>query len=169
MSARLERAVPARMEKAPQVVVNFDVERLKAPFLLRCGALLIDYIILISVPVISLLLGRMSGADPSKFLQSANTGWLIMILLALTNLVVLPMISGQTIGKILTGLRIVKADGSPASFSRLLVRHLIGYPLTALTVGIGFLFSALTGGGRALHDYLAGTIVVYGRSRQEKK
>lgn len=171
MSARIERAVPARAEKPEQVIVDFDVERLKAPFLLRCGALLIDYILLVSVPVISLLLGRFQEYDGTKLLNSeaSNAGWLILILLIITNFVIFPLFSGQTVGKILTGLRIVKSDGSPASFSRLLVRHLIGYPITALTLGIGFLLAVLTANGRALHDYLAGTIVVYGRSRQEKR
>ncbi len=172
MSARLDRTVPAKVIKPEAVtVVDFDAERLKAPFLLRCGALLIDYILLVSVPVIGLLLGRYKDYDGVKLLNSevSNAGWLILILLVLTNFVIFPLFSGQTVGKMLTGLRIVKTDGSAPSFSRLLVRHLIGYPLTAATLGIGFLISVFNGNGRALHDFLAGTIVVYGRNRQEKR
>jgi uncharacterized RDD family membrane protein YckC len=168
MSSRVERAVPAKAIRTVQVIVDFDAERLKAPFLLRCGALLIDYILLVSVPVISLLFGRYFEYDGAKLLNSeiSNAGWLILILLILTNFVIFPMFSGQTIGKILTGLKIVKIDGNPASFSRLLMRHLVGYPLTVLTFGLGFLFSVLNQNGRALHDFLAGTIVVYGRRRK---
>jgi len=171
MSARVERAVPAKVIITEQVVVDFDAERLKAPFLLRCGAMLIDYILLVSVPVISLLLGRFNEYDGAKLLNSeiSNAGWLVLILLVLTNFVIFPLFSGQTIGKILTGLRIVKTDGNTPTFSRLLVRHLVGYPLTVLTLGIGFLFSVLNHKGRALHDFLSGTIVVYGRSRKERK
>jgi uncharacterized RDD family membrane protein YckC len=171
MSVRVERAVPAKAIKAEQIIVDFDAERLKAPFLLRCGAILIDYILLVSVPVISLLLGRFLEYDGAKLLNSevSNTGWLIFILLILTNFVILPLFSGQTIGKILTGLKIVKTDGNAASFSRLLVRHLIGYPITVLTFGLGFLFSVINISGRALHDFLAGTVVVYGRRRTVKK
>lgn len=165
MSARVERTVPAKAAKPEQIIVNFDAARLKAPFLLRCGALLIDYILLVSVPVINLLLARMFE-EPSKFLKSANTGWLIMILFALTNFIILPLFSGQTIGKILTGLRIVEINGSAPTFSRLFIRHLIGYPLTFLTLGFGFLFSIMNEKGRALHDFLAGTTVVYGRIRK---
>lgn len=172
MSARLERTVPAKVIKPEEItVVDFDAERLKAPFLLRCGALLIDYILLVAVPVIGLLLGRYKEYVGAKLLNSevSNAGWLILILLVLTNFVILPLFSGQTVGKMLTGLRIVKTDGGAPSFSRLLVRHLIGYPLTAATLGIGFLISVLNENGRALHDFLAGTIVVYGRNRQEKR
>ena len=170
MSARVERTVPAvKASRTEPIIVDFDAERLKAPFLLRCGALLIDYILLVSVPVVSLLLYRMFEDEPSKFLKSANTGWLIMTLLALTNFVILPMLTSQTIGKFLTGLKIVNTDGSPSSVVRLLIRHLIGYPLTAVTFGIGLLLAAFNGRGRALHDFLAGTVVVYGRRRTEKR
>ena len=167
MSARVERAVSAARPNAEQIIVDFDTERLHAPFLLRCGAILIDYILLVSIPVVSLLLGRSFEYDGARLLNSevSNAGWLIMILLGLTNFIIFPMFSGQSIGKMLTGLRIVKTDGSSASFSRLLVRHLIGYPLTILTAGLGLFIAVLNQNGRALHDYLSGTIVVYGRRR----
>lgn len=171
MNARVERAVPAKAVRTEQVIVDFEAERLKAPFLLRCGAILIDYILLIFIPVSSLLIGRLMNIESSKLLNSeiSNTGWLIMVLLALTNFVIFPMFSGQSIGKMLTGLRVVKTDGNIASFSQLLVRHSIGYLLTIATVGLGFLFSILNPKGRALHDFLAGTVVVYGQRRTEKK
>lgn len=171
MSARVERNVPTTRTKPEPVIVNFDVERLKAPFLLRCGAILIDYIILVSVPVSGLLLGRSFEYDGARLLNSevSNAGWLIMILVGITNFVIFPMFSGQSVGKMLTGLRVVRADGGAASFSRLLVRHLLGYPLTMLTGGLGFLIAVFNSKGRALHDFLAGTIVVYGRKRVEKK
>ncbi len=171
MNARVERTVPAKAVRPEQVIIDFEAERLKAPFLLRCGAILVDYILLIFIPVGSLLIGRLMNIESSKLLNSeiSNTGWLIMVLLALTNFVIFPMFSGQSIGKMLTGLRVVKTDGNAASFSRLLVRHSIGYLLTIATVGLGFLFSILNPKGRALHDFLAGTVVVYGRSRTVKK
>lgn len=171
MSVQAERLAPTKKTRTGQIVVDFDAERLKAPFLLRCGAILIDYILLISVPVISLLVGRSLDYDGTKLLNSevSNAGWLIMILLALTNFVIFPMFSGKSIGKTLTGIRIVKTNGNAPSISTLLVRHLIGYPITFATLGIGFLFSALNQKGRALHDFLAGTVVIYGRKQTKIK
>lgn len=181
MSARVERAVTTKPSSSPQktpappavrtrteeVIVNFDAEKVKAPFLLRCGALLIDYIILVSLPVLGLLIARLSGDDGAKLFKSAfnSAGWLIAILLAVTNFIIFPMLGGQSIGKMLTGLRIIKADGQAASFTQLLLRHLLGYPLTALTLGLGFLFSVFSAKGRALHDLVAGTVVVYGQKK----
>jgi uncharacterized RDD family membrane protein YckC len=168
MSARVERTVPVSKTRVEEIIVDFDAEKLKAPFLLRCGALLIDYIFLIGIPVCSIILGRLSGYDGAKLLNSEfnNVGWLIAVLLALTNLVIFPMFAGQSLGKMLTGLRIVKNDGKSPSFLSLIIRHLVGYPLTILTGGLGFLFSAFNKNGRALHDYLAGTVLIYAQKRK---
>jgi uncharacterized RDD family membrane protein YckC len=167
MSARIERNFPVKRSRVEQVIVDFDAERLRAPFLLRCGAILIDYILLVCMPVISLLLGRSFNYDGAKLLTSevSNAGWLIMILLAITNFVIFPLFTGKSLGKMLTGLRIVKADGNPPLLTSLLIRHLVGYPLTILTLGLGFLIAAFNQKGRALHDLLAGTVVVYGRRK----
>ena len=170
MSARVERTVPARRTKTEEVIVNFDAERLKAPFLLRCGAILIDYILIVSIPIISLLISRLMSVPDAKLLNNefTNVGWLLMILLALTNLIIFPLFSGQSIGKMLTGLRIVGKDGGAPTFRHLLLRHLAGYLLTILTLGLGFLFSLLNQKGRALHDFLAGTVVIYGKRTESK-
>ena len=165
MSARAETTLPSKIVKPEQIIVNFDAERLKAPFSLRCGAILIDYIILVIIPVASLLIYKYSGQEPAKILNNdiTNIGWLIFVLLILTNFLILPLLVGQSIGKILTGLRVVKKDGNPPSLGSFALRHLIGYPLTVLTGGLGFFVSVLNSKGRALHDLIAGTVVIYGR------
>jgi uncharacterized RDD family membrane protein YckC len=111
------------------------------------------------------------GVPDAKFLNNefTNVGWLLMIVLALTNLIIFPLFSGQSIGKMLTGLRIVSKDGNVPSFRNLLLRHFVGYPLTILTLGLGFLFSVLNQKGRALHDFLAGTVIIYGKLIETKK
>ena len=77
----------------------------------------------------------------------------------------LPFLKGQSIGKMLTGLRIVKMDGHGISFGTVILRNFVGYAITALTAGLGFLLSMVGSNGRALHDLVAGTIVVYARKR----
>jgi uncharacterized RDD family membrane protein YckC len=158
MSAQAEKAVLGK-GKIEQIVTDFDAESLKAPFLLRCGALLIDYILLVSIPAI-----RFSGYDGAKLLNNPmnNVSWLIMILLALTNFVILPMFSGQSVGKMFTGLRIVNTDGTFAGFTHILRRNVFGYLITLCTGFLGFLFSAFNAKGRALHDIIGGTVVIYG-------
>lgn len=169
MKSNSENKVPAkRALRTETVVVDFDAEKLKAPFLLRCGAFFIDYILIISIPVIGLLVAKFSGEDGAKLLNSEinSTGWLIAVLLGLTNFVIFPMFSGQSLGKMLTGLRIVNMNGEFPTFSRLLLRHSLGYFLTLLTGGLGFLLSVFNIKGRSLHDFLAGTIVIYGQRNE---
>ena len=169
MAVRTERAVPAR--RVEQVIVNFDAERVKAPFVLRCGALLIDYIVVVLIPVLILLIGRMMGNDGSKLLGGPlnSMGWLIAFLLGATNLVILPAVSGQSIGKALTGIRIVTKTGEAVTFNHLLRRNVLGYLLTILTLFIGFIIAAFGKKGRALHDYVAGTVVIYAQKRPKSQ
>lgn len=171
MNSKVKKDLAVRKLKPEQIIVNFDPERLKAPVLLRCGAFFIDYIVLVCIPVISLILGRFFGIDGTKLLNSeiSNTGWLIMFLLGLTNFVILPMLSGQSLGKMLTGLHIVNKDGHPAPLKALILRHTLGYLLTLLTLGAGFLISVFNSKGRALHDFIAGTVIIYGEQKTSKE
>ncbi len=159
--------MPKSRTRTEEIVVDFDAEKLKAPFLLRCGALLIDYIFLVSIPIISIFIARLMGIDGAKLLNSeiSNAGWIITILLGLTNFIIFPMFTGQSVGKMLTGLSVVRSNGGIPSFKNLILRYLVGYPLTILTGGLGFLFSVFNAKGRALHDYIAGTEVIYGQRR----
>jgi len=159
------KEVRAREEK--EKVVNFQPSRVAAPFFLRCGAFLIDYIIFLLVPVGAMVIGRYLGNDGARLVGGSlnDGGWLIASLIGLTNFVILPMFTGRSAGKMIVGLRIVRSDGGQAHISRLLLRQVLGYTLTVLTFGLGFLVSALNGSGRALHDYVAGTVVIFADRR----
>jgi uncharacterized RDD family membrane protein YckC len=161
-TARREDSRPRASSPSPRAEVNF--ERLKAPFSLRCGALLIDYILLAGVMAFATLLARLFGdvRRGSSFVLTA--GYIAVASVALLNFVVVAALSGRTLGKWMAGLRIERRDGEPLSIVRALVRHLLGYALTALTLGLGFLLSAFDPKGRALHDLLAGTVVVRSRA-----
>lgn len=169
MSARTEKIIPAR--RVEQVIVDFDAQSVAAPFMLRCGALLIDYMIVVLAPVALLMIARFMGGDGNKLLNGPlnSTGWLIATLLTVTNMVILPAIGGQSIGKAVTGIRIVAMDGTPAGFGHILRRNVIGYFVTLLTVFIGFIIAAFSSSGRALHDYIGGTVVIYGQKRPVRK
>jgi uncharacterized RDD family membrane protein YckC len=135
--------------------------RLRAPFPLRCGALLIDYIALVALVVLGTLVSRMLGGGGRAAGSSAETaGILLAALMAVLNLGVIPGFTGMTLGKWATGLRIEKSDGSPVGISRALLRHFVGYPLSFALLGLGFLIAAVSVHGRGLHDMIAGTIVV---------
>jgi len=147
---------------ADEVVVGFSPAIVSAPFILRCAALLIDYFLITSVPVLFLLFARSLGDDGSNLLSGDlnNLGWLIAVLIGLADLILLPVLIGQSVGKLLTGTRIVSKDGNESSISRILLRQTVGYFVTLLTFGLGFLIAAFNSSGRSLHDLLFGTMVI---------
>lgn len=134
------------------------------PFLLRFGAVLVDYIVLLILPLAGLLSDKLIGGGGFGMFTD-RTLWLLAVILAGANTVLLPLITGQTVGMILTGIRIVKNDGSPVSVLAVLVRQTVGYLLTLLTFGLGFLLAAVNSSGRTLHDLLTGTTVVRAHKR----
>lgn len=135
--------------------------RVHVPFPLRCGALLIDYIVLISLVVLGTLFARMLGGGARAAGSSAETAAIVLaIAVALLNFGVLAGLTGLTLGKWATGLRIQRSDGGNPGIGRALLRHFIGYPLSLITFGIGFLLAIVTVHGRGLHDMIAGTVVV---------
>ncbi len=69
-------------------------------------------------------------------------------------------LTGQTPGMVLLGLRVLRADGGKVGLLVALKRF-IGLMLSVSTLGIGFLMVLVTERRRALHDLLAGTVVVY--------
>ncbi len=66
---------------------------------------------------------------------------------------------GQTPGKRLMNLRVVKTDGSPLSDTDAIVRY-IGYYINTFVFMIGWIWALFDDRGQGLHDKLAGTVVV---------
>jgi uncharacterized RDD family membrane protein YckC len=65
---------------------------------------------------------------------------------------------GQTMGKMIVGARVVARDGGPLSGRRAVLR-MLGWVLSALILGLGFLVPALRRDKRSLADLVAGTRV----------
>jgi uncharacterized RDD family membrane protein YckC len=160
MTAKVQTA------KLPSDVVSQRPEprvrvRFRAPFALRCGALLIDYILLALILTFSIMVARLMGGGARMAGGTAEKiGVFITLIVAVLDLVVLAGLTGKTVGKWTTGLRIERTDGRLPGIGRAVLRHLVGYPLSLLPFGLGFLIVVVSPTGRALHDLIAGTIVV---------
>ena len=164
MATAAQKAVTSNTMSEAEKVVDFSPEDLRAPFALRCAALSIDYLILLIFPAGWLVLGKMLGEGNAVTI--GTTVWIVAIVIFLANFLLLPFFRGQSIGKMLTGITVLNIDGTSLSLSRILVRNTIGYLITVMTGGLGFIIAALNSSGRALHDLLSGTIVVHGRKKQ---
>lgn len=160
MTARVEEAALTRTQSRALSRKQL-IESRPAPFALRCGAMLIDYIVLVGIVAVSTLIARKWGGGARTAATSAETaGIVIAISVAVINQGVVAGFTGRTLGKWATGLRLQRKDGSEPGVGRAFLRHFVGYPLSFLTLGLGFLLAALSTRGRALHDFIAGTIVV---------
>jgi uncharacterized RDD family membrane protein YckC len=139
-----------------------------AGFWLRFAAYLIDTLILgvVFVPL-GLVMGVVmaaSGADETAEVMplvnmginvgSIVAGWLYSSLLESS--------SWQgTVGKKLIGLRVTDLNGYPISFGKATGRY-FGKILSSMICLVGFIMVAFTEKQQALHDQLAGTLVVTG-------
>lgn len=159
MTARVAETTPPRVKLQSRPAIQ-SFARFRAPFALRCGAILIDYIILAGIVAFSTLVSRLLGGGGRSTGNSETVGIVLTIGVAALDLGVLPGLTGFTVGKWATGLRILRADGMEIGIGRALLRHFVGYPLSFITLGLGFLAAAFTMRGRGLHDLIAGTIVV---------
>ncbi len=65
-----------------------------------------------------------------------------------------------TIGKILLSIKVVRMNHEPIGFKTVVIREVVGKPLSGIILGIGYLMAAFREDKRALHDLLAETQVV---------
>jgi len=164
MTAQVVKNAPPPAKLRPRIATE-SFARFRAPFALRCGAILIDYIILVGILAFSTLVSRLMGGGARAAGNSSETvGIVVTIIVAALGLGVLPGLTGLTVGKWAAGLRILRDDGSEIGIGRAFLRHFVGYPLSFITLGLGFLAAAFTTRGRGLHDLIAGTIVVRERA-----
>ncbi len=77
-------------------------------------------------------------------------------------LIVFVAAAGQTIGKMVTGVRVIGDDGQPVDIAGAVLRT-AGCAASLLTLGLGYLPAFFTADRRALQDRIAGTQVVRAR------
>lgn len=193
MTTQMDTTVLPRRTASERAQVPNYMERYRAPFSLRCGALLIDYILLVGIIAFSTLLARLGRHGPATSSKAEVVGVIIAIIVAAINFVGLTALRGETIGKWATGLCIRQADGAPLDLKSALLRHLLVYPPAFLMLGlgflvadmlvaaavasglfvlmltIGFLMATLSAHGRALHDIVANTVVVREDARRPRR
>jgi uncharacterized RDD family membrane protein YckC len=134
-----------------------------APAALRLGAALIDVAILGSINVLVLYFTlQICGLELAEIVVLPPVPLLAFLLLLDGGyLVAFTTASGQTIGKMAAGIRVVPAAGDadrvPAHHAAL---RAMAYLVSVLPAGLGLLPALIGADGRAIHDRLADTRVV---------
>lgn len=130
-----------------------------AGFWIRAGAALIDFVLFALVQRSFVAAGRVIrgvwifDAWGANFLVSLFT-----LTFAVLYATALHAAQGQTIGKLLVGVRVVVLPGAPPAVGQSLLRTL-AYFLSMAPLGLGFVMAGLRHDRRALHDLVAGTRV----------
>lgn len=138
---------------------GLDAAPRPAGFWIRALAALVDVTLFGLVQLSFALVGRLAwgpAVEEEWALQGVVTAFTLLFTLAYS--VVLHAFAGQTIGKLLVGIRVVTVDGGRVPASTALLRYL-AYYVSLAVVGLGFVMAGLRVDRRALHDLLAGTRV----------
>ncbi len=130
---------------------------------MRCGAFLFDYIFTLLIPALTLVVAvyiKRRWQAPFAANVLVTIGYLATAALIFFNFVYLYVLDGQSFGKRLIGIRVVRTDGKPIGYQTALLRHFAGYPLSVLCLMLGALWALWDSKQQGWHDKLAKTIVV---------
>lgn len=149
-----------------------------AGFFSRLLAFIIDIVILIvmfyAVTIVISSLMRLMGyninecttltAAPRRQLIACSIGTISLLVI---NISLIPLyfilfwsLSGQTLGKAVMGLRVVRSNGRRMTLISAILRYL-GYLLSLGAFGLGFAWILLDNRRQGWHDKIAGTCVIY--------
>ena len=131
-----------------------------AGFWIRALAALLDFLVFLLVQFsFGLIGGRVWGPDVASTPTFRPIVVLFTVVFAGAYSTLLLALGGQTIGKMLVGVRVVAGEELPSIGAALL--RFIGYFVSLGTLTLGYVMAGLRQDKRALHDLIAGTRVEY--------
>ncbi|MFC2061040.1 RDD family protein [Elusimicrobiota bacterium] len=140
-----------------------DNHNTPAGFWIRILAFLIDACLLFILNLILLHIFFGKSASTQGENLSASLFSFLVFFLPAVYYIFFHAKYGQTIGKKILKLKVIKKDGNEMNYEQSLARY-FGYILTVFTLGIGFLVVLFNKRKRALHDFIAGTKVIRKRN-----
>lgn len=130
-----------------------------AGFWIRAAAALIDLAVFALVWLSFRLIGaKIVGPDAESVNSFRPVATFFAFVFTWAYTTVLHALGGQTIGKMLVGIRVVGGDGGAPRIGTAFLRHL-GYFASWAFFTVGYLMAGLRADKRALHDLIAGTRV----------
>lgn len=126
----------------------------------------ISFLIMLAVDFVLRLFNLDQRLETLSEGAALNTGLAILLLVVGLNLLITVgynigfwMLSGQTPGKRVLGVRVVRTDGTRLRLGNALRRQ-VGYWISAIFY-LGFLWILLDNKRQGFHDKIAGTIAIY--------
>jgi uncharacterized RDD family membrane protein YckC len=152
-----------RDARAPRGLVMKQIETGLADWRLRCSAFLLDYILTLLAPALTLVLAvyiKRRGASQTAATAFVVVGYLTTAVVIFFNYIYSYMRRGQSFGKRFIGVRVVRIDGRPIDYQTAVLRHVVGYPLSVLFFGLGVMWMLWDRRRQGWHDKLAKTVVI---------
>jgi uncharacterized RDD family membrane protein YckC len=173
LATSTEAALPSAWGSAPVPAMAAKPQQVHyAGFWLRLVALIIDDIILqfvVGIPLVGMIgaerIRDLSGlTDPSELAAAMLPTLFLLIVVTLAGswlyFALLESSSWQaTPGKKALGLYVTDLEGRRISFGRASIRY-FGKIISGLTLGIGYVMAGFTERKQALHDIIAGCLVL---------
>ena len=95
-----------------------------------------------------------------QFVQFQMSAMVVSVLIsAVYHIYFMTRTNGQTPGKRMLGIRVVKKDGAPITFIDALLRNVIGYTLSGI-FALGYIWALFDSEKQTWHDKIAGTVVI---------
>jgi uncharacterized RDD family membrane protein YckC len=149
--------------------LHFDISSVKkGGFWIRYAAWIIDTIVLNIIGIILLSIGSAAFDLASSGLQNLETEemvsimvpyFLFMLIIRITYFTYFHGSTGQTLGKMVCKLKVVRLNGDPLGYGKAFLRW-IGYLLSGIILYLGFLWVAWDKHKQGWHDKIAGTYVI---------
>lgn len=136
-------------------------EHKAAGFWIRFWAYTVDVLILASIGMLLIKpIFRLFS------LELNDSAWyapltLISATLFYAYFVVMTKLCNQTVGKMIFGIRVISIDGKKLKWSTVLFREWVGRLISVLPLNIPYLAVAFTPKKRAIHDFIADTLVIH--------
>lgn len=151
-------AFPARKPAAPTTTEHGKLADLSSRFV----AFLIDTIIL---AIIGGVMGACVGVlyvtvSPGGSLPTNIALILSLFIQSMYYIYFMTTRNGQTPGKQMVNIRVVKKDGSPITATDAFLRNIIGYFISNLPLFLGFIWAFFDPERQGWHDKIANTVVV---------
>jgi uncharacterized RDD family membrane protein YckC len=130
---------------------------------LRCTAFLLDYILTLLIPAATLVMAvyvKRRWMEPVMANVIVIVGYMATAAVIFFNYVYFYVRRGQSFGKRFVSIRVARVDGRPIDYRTAVMRHIVGYPLSILVLGLGLIWTLLDRNHQGWHDKLAKTIVV---------
>jgi len=124
------------------------VDKKQAGFGVRLSAMLIDCIL---IGIANSMLGKVMPFLRKPLFNSLTSGLYSILLWVNWN--------GQTVGKRVMGIKVVKENGKALDYREAVLRYL-GYIISAIPLGLGFFWVLIDEKKQGWHDKLAKTKVV---------